>query len=1029
MDAVWGDLDAAMLERETTRHEIHVANTQPAGRSTRAQTSTANSGSAASRSSTHTHTPRSGSTGGGSGGGIRSGRPVHGELAQGTEPAPAAAPAPAHVATHASDSSAAGSRTSSGGPATRVSSASGGTRGSEAHTLHPEAAVATTSVQTGGGAPATSPVGVVLSPPAQRPPAGFTYGLTWTLVPDAGPGGPAPSSPQLVTPLVTTATPTATAMQPGVAAQQQGAADPTMSRPAEQPPAPSTDGSESGSVHSGGPMWLPFAMPHAWMAVPYGHPGMVAAGNFAAMRQPFPLPYPFRHGGGGVNTAFGVGTPTAHSVSGRSGLVGEAPGAVPGPSFFPDPVHTTVHPDTHAAAARQPGSGAGDAAPMPTFPTSPAGSLSEAVRRDFRVHSTGSQGEVAADQHGASERPPRHDDGTQAASIDPAPMDPPRQPEGTGSDLQAAAADVATVPDAGVADVAPNAPPVSRPHSPAHSANGVPMMPGRSMAAMAFTYPWGYPMPMPMSMSMPGPGFLLGTGNSSLLDGGGASVGQVPGDVSRGPPSGPHAIPDWMPATAVGLSHSGAWVQAPTPGSMRSSHAASSRAASKARTGGSVSHTRSGGGIPAAADVAGVMAAAYGSPPAAGSAPEASTPAAGGSAGSGYDTSAAHTRRKRKHSGGGPWVMPMPVPVPVPMQIPPHALMAYPPGPPMWGPADAALGGSVGGGGSEAWMRWWPGGLPSVGGSAAPADLRGASHGHAPHDVTAAASSPSGRGGAGGGGGRDDEGGSYESTGLAALASLRYLADVADGSALPPTLDTQLPSGLPWRNPRSKRARVAGTEDNAGAAVGEMTGEERDDRILDGVGSESGYGAPRPSTPPGSTGARRGPVAPTSVAVGNGSSDAGGDVDAGVGLKRKRMGEDSGVPPRSGVGPPLRAGVNATLPPTSSRRVSALQNLTRSLEGVPVERQSQLIRSRATWIGVSYVARLGKHRSFIFHPTDKKTVSCGTFATAYEAAKARHRLIASLPPTIAAHLSDDFTYDPLDPDAKDEVTSGEAGGS
>jgi len=79
------------------------------------------------------------------------------------------------------------------------------------------------------------------------------------------------------------------------------------------------------------------------------------------------------------------------------------------------------------------------------------------------------------------------------------------------------------------------------------------------------------------------------------------------------------------------------------------------------------------------------------------------------------------------------------------------------------------------------------------------------------------------------------------------------------------------------------------------------------------------------------------------------------------------------------------------------------------------EQVSARLRARTSWIGVSFVPRLQKYRSFVFHPTLQKTCSCGSYGTAYEAARARHRFIRALDAAVAAKLSDDFVYDPMDP--------------
>jgi hypothetical protein len=105
----------------------------------------------------------------------------------------------------------------------------------------------------------------------------------------------------------------------------------------------------------------------------------------------------------------------------------------------------------------------------------------------------------------------------------------------------------------------------------------------------------------------------------------------------------------------------------------------------------------------------------------------------------------------------------------------------------------------------------------------------------------------------------------------------------------------------------------------------------------------------------------------------------------------------------------------SSLPPTSVHRVRALQEQSRDVL-LNSANPSEAIRARTSWIGVSYVPRLKKYRSFIFHPVYRKTIGCGTHPTAYDAAKARHKIISSLPMDIRAHISQDFVPDPLDPD-------------
>ncbi len=105
----------------------------------------------------------------------------------------------------------------------------------------------------------------------------------------------------------------------------------------------------------------------------------------------------------------------------------------------------------------------------------------------------------------------------------------------------------------------------------------------------------------------------------------------------------------------------------------------------------------------------------------------------------------------------------------------------------------------------------------------------------------------------------------------------------------------------------------------------------------------------------------------------------------------------------------------SALPPTSVHRVRVLQEQSR--QASQAENASEVIRNRTNWIGVSYVPRLRKYRSFIFHPVYRKTIGCGTHMTAYEAAKARHVAVAKLPHEVQAHISQDFVFDPRDDDA------------
>jgi hypothetical protein len=107
----------------------------------------------------------------------------------------------------------------------------------------------------------------------------------------------------------------------------------------------------------------------------------------------------------------------------------------------------------------------------------------------------------------------------------------------------------------------------------------------------------------------------------------------------------------------------------------------------------------------------------------------------------------------------------------------------------------------------------------------------------------------------------------------------------------------------------------------------------------------------------------------------------------------------------------IRANVCA---PTSIRRIQLLKEVSAAQAN---SADTSAIRSRVAWIGVSFVPRLRKFRSYYFHPDIKKTIGCGSYLTAYDAAKARQIAILELGPLIRTRISQDFIPDAADAEA------------
>ena len=323
-----------------------------------------------------------------------------------------------------------------------------------------------------------------------------------------------------------------------------------------------------------------------------------------------------------------------------------------------------------------------------------------------------------------------------------------------------------------------------------------------------------------------------------------------------------------------------------------------------------------------------------------------------------------------------------------PLTFPPVAV-GY--GSPMGGPAAAAAAAAAGYG---MWPMYptaatpWAGAalasLPPAQQQALMASMMGMTPGGTPWGYPAGMydGEGDGSGGGGGGGGGGDP-----------LHGFGY-------RLAPYTLAGGTPPGMPTPSSVAAAAAAAAAMYRGGGGGGGMGGRVMTVAHMPRSGGSGGSGSKRRnrlseggsaskrSRPPGSAGS------PSAGAGSPGVDGVGGDAAMSA-LQAQRI---------------------SSLPPTSVHRVRALQDQTRAVLESSTN-ASDAIRSRANWIGVSWVGRLRKYRSFIFHPVLRKTLSCGTFATAYEAAKARHAAIAVLPEDVRLHISQDFVFDPLDSDA------------